>query len=48
MAGVWDKPDLILTDLTREQLIEHCQREAVWHRVHGRATMMSYERRSNV
>jgi len=34
----WDEPQLKLTDLTKEQLIAHCEKEASWHRVHGRAT----------
>ena len=38
MSGTWDKPCLELKDLTKEQLIAHCEREASWHRVHGRAT----------
>lgn len=38
MAGIWDKPDLKLEDLTKEQLIAHCKREARWHLVNGRST----------
>lgn len=37
-TGVWDEARLDLKELTREQLIAHCEREAAWQRQYGRST----------
>lgn len=41
---VWDRPELKLADLTKEQLIAHCERQAAYYRVHGDKSAAEFQK----